>query len=221
MVRIEHLSFGYSPANPIFNHLNLELPSGKIYGLLGKNGAGKSTLLKLISGLIFPQKGSCIINGYHSKDRHPLVLRDLYVIPEELEIPPITVNQYEKLYSPFYPLFDHFLFNANLKEFDIPKSQKMSKLSYGQKKKVLISFGLATHSKLVIMDEPTNGLDIPSKSQFRRLLAATLHHERSFIISTHQVRDVVNLIDPIIILEKGEVFFIKALTRQIADLNFN
>lgn len=221
MISIVNLSFGYTKERPIFNEMNLHLPSGKIYGLLGKNGAGKSTLLKLISGLIFPSKGNCYINNIDVSTRNPLLLKDLYVIPEEIIVPAMTVAQYENLYSPFYPLFDQYLFNSNLKEFDIPKNQKLNKLSYGQKKKVLISFGLATHCKVVIMDEPTNGLDIPSKTQFRRLLAATLHHQRSFIISTHQVRDVSNLIDPVIILDGGKIVFYKSMNETNRVLKYS
>lgn len=207
MIQLEHLSFSYDSKRPLFDQLHLDLPSGNIYGLLGKNGAGKSTLLKLIAGLLFPERGEVAVVGFRPKDRNPRFLREIYFITEEIYLPALTKDQYVRLYSPFYPRFDHRLFEAYIREFKLPTEQKLTSLSFGQKKKFLLSFGLATDCKLLILDEPTNGLDIPSKSQFRKVLANAIHENRTFIISTHQVRDMENLIDPIIILDEGQVVF--------------
>jgi ABC-2 type transport system ATP-binding protein len=117
------------------------------------------------------------------------------------------MEHFVQLYSQFYPRFNHNLFDEYLNEFKLPRDKKLNALSYGQKKNFLLSFGLATDCRLLILDEPTNGLDIPSKSQFRKIVAHAIHEERSFIISTHQVRDMDNIIDPIIILDEGEIVF--------------
>lgn len=207
MIRIENLSFSYGQKRPLFKELNLSLPSGNIYGLLGKNGAGKSTLLKIISGLLFPTHGSLDVVGFQPKDRYPQFLNEIYLVTEEFHLPSIKIEQYLSLYSPFYPRFNRSLFDEYINEFKLPRDQKLTALSYGQKKNFLLSFGLATDCKLLILDEPTNGLDIPSKSQFRKIVANAIHEDRSFIISTHQVRDMENLIDPIIILDEGNIVF--------------
>lgn len=207
MIQIENLSFGYGQKRPLFKELNLSLPSGNIYGLLGKNGAGKSTLLKIISGLLFPTDGTLDVVGFRPKDRYPHFLNEIYLVTEEFHLPSMKIEQYLSLYSPFYPRFNRSLFDEYINEFKLPRDQKLNALSYGQKKNFLLSFGLATDCKLLILDEPTNGLDIPSKSQFRKIVANAIHEDRSFIISTHQVRDMENLIDPIIILDEGKIVF--------------
>jgi len=221
MLQIEKLSFSYSQRRPLFDHLDLTLPAGNIYGLLGKNGAGKSTLLKIIGGLLFPNQGKLEVVGFRPKDRFPQFLQEIYLVTEEFHLPSLTMERYVKLYSPFYPRFNNSLFDAYIEEFKLPKGQKLSTLSYGQKKKFLLSFGLATDCKLLILDEPTNGLDIPSKSQFRKVIANAIHEERSFIISTHQVRDVENLIDPIIILDEGEIVFFQDYEQISKKLAFS
>ena len=213
MIQIENLSFGYGQKRPLFKELNLSLPSGNIYGLLGKNGAGKSTLLKIISGLLFPTDGTLDVVGFRPKDRYPHFLNEIYLVTEEFHLPSIKIEQYLSLYSPFYPRFNRSLFDEYINEFKLPRDQKLNALSYGQKKNFLLSFGLATDCKLLILDEPTNGLDIPSKSQFRKIVANAIHEARSFIISTHQVRDMENLIDPIIILDEGKIVFFENYER--------
>lgn len=207
MIQIENLSFSYKQKQSLFDQLNLTLPSGNIYGLLGKNGAGKSTLLKIISGLLFPKQGKINVLGFQPNDRYPQFLCEVFLITEEFSLPSLDMACFVRLYSPFYPRFKHSLFNDYIYEFRLPREQKLSALSYGQKKNFLISFGLATDCRLLILDEPTNGLDIPSKSQFRKMVTHAVDDDRSFIISTHQVRDMENLIDPIIILDEGNIIF--------------
>lgn len=223
MIQIENLIFSYSQKQALFDQLNLTLPPGNIYGLLGKNGAGKTSLLKIISGLLFPGEGRIDVAGFIPKDRYPHFLREIYLITEEFYLPSLKIDLYVRLYSPFYPRFNHGLFQEFVNELKLPREQKLSDMSYGQKKNFLLAFGLATDCSLLLLDEPTNGLDIPSKSQFRKMVANAIHEERTFIISTHQVRDMENLIDPIIILDEGNIVFFEdyeqiskklAITRQ-------
>lgn len=206
MVTLKNLSFGYT-GKKLFTNLDFHLAPGNIYGLLGKNGAGKTTLLKLISGLRYPKDGECMVLNFIPQKRTPGLLEEIYFIPEEFFMPAITVGAYERTYAPFYPRFDHKTLEAYMKEFDLDVKEKLTELSYGQKKKFLLAFGLATNCKLFLLDEPTNGLDIPSKSQFRKILASALADDRVILVSTHQVRDMENLIDPIIILDDGQIIF--------------
>jgi ABC-2 type transport system ATP-binding protein len=204
MIHMHNIGFQYGK-KPLFNALDLAIQKGNIYGLLGMNGAGKTTLLKILSGQLFPQEGDVQVLGYNPVLRQKAMLEDLFHLPEEFFLPSMRGDQYLTLYAPFYPKFDHTAFQNYCADFGLDLRQKLHELSFGQKKKFLLSFGLASQTALVILDEPTNGLDIPSKSQFRRTVASAMTQERTFIISTHQVRDMENLIDPIIIIHSGRV----------------
>jgi ABC-2 type transport system ATP-binding protein len=205
MIQIEDLNFAYKKSRPVFRELSLELHAGHIYGLLGKNGAGKSTLLKCIAGLAFPVSGKCAINGRESARRSVAMLEDLFFIAEDLYVPALTPGQFLKSTAGFYPKFSITDFYAYLKTLDVDPELPMNNMSYGQQKKAVIAFGLATNTGLLVMDEPTNGLDIPSKVQFRKLIASILTGDRCFIISTHQVRDLDSLIDTILILDDHRI----------------
>jgi ABC-2 type transport system ATP-binding protein len=216
MIELSNLSFGYSKKSLLFKNLNLSLDVGHIYGLLGKNGAGKSTLLKNIAGLVFPLEGKCNVNGFDAARRLPVFLQELFFIPEEVYMPSVTANEFIRQTAHFYPKFDQALFYKVLAEFDVSPDLILSKLSFGQQKKVMITFGLSTNTSLLIMDEPTNGLDIPSKVQFRKIVASSLTEDRCVIISTHQVRDLDSLIDTLVILHEKEIILHKSLD-EIAD----
>jgi len=208
MIDIKNVDFSYSRNTKLLLGLSLKLETGRIHGLLGKNGEGKSTLLKLISGLVFPIHGSIDVMGFNPQKRTPEMLQDIFFLPEELPQLPLSIKNYEEVYAPFYPNFSAEQFNSYLKEFEIDdKKAMLNKLSHGQKKKVFVSFGLATNTKLLLMDEPTNGLDIPSKGQFRRMVATAVDESRCLIISTHQVRDLDSLIDSIMIMDGHEIVF--------------
>jgi len=206
MIHLENVDFSYSSKVKLLSNVNLQLEPGHIHGLLGKNGEGKSTMLKLIAGLLFPQKGKINVMDFTPSKRNPEMLRDIYFLPEELPESSLSIARFEHVYAPFYPNFNPSLFEACLKEFEIKsKDWKMNRLSFGQKKKIIVAFGLATQTKLLLMDEPTNGLDIPSKGQFRRMVASTLDENRCIIISTHQVRDLDSLIDSLTIMDNHEI----------------
>ena len=207
MVNLEKISFQYPKKPILFDNLSLHLEPGNIYGLLGKNGAGKTTLLKVLCGLLFPDEGTASVLNYTPLKREPGFLKDIYFIPEEFFIPALSMSLFINLYTPFYPHFDKEVFWKAVKEFDVPTSSKLSTISYGQKKKFLIAFAIATNCRLLILDEPTNGLDIPTKSIFRKLVASHIKDDQIFIISTHQVRDLENLIDPVIVLDEGQIIF--------------
>lgn len=207
MIKAEKLTFSYKKNKILFDSLDLDLQEGRVYGLFGVNGAGKTTLIKLISGLLFPNSGTIKFNGLETKLREVETLKDLFIIPEEFWLPQISIETYISLNSVFYPNFDLSLMEEILKEFDVLPGQKLHLLSYGQKKKFLIAFALSTKAKLILMDEPTNGLDIPSKSQFRKIMAKTYNEERCILISTHQVRDLSSIIDNVIIVDNGKIRF--------------
>ncbi|MBV9986433.1 MAG: ABC transporter ATP-binding protein [Chitinophagaceae bacterium] len=204
MIEFKGVHFGYKKKRPLYRDLKLEVEAGHIYGLLGKNGAGKSTLLKLVAGLVFPVSGKLEVLGYDPSKRQPSFLQKIFVIPEEIETPDVDVIRFAEDYAPFYPNFNQAQFRQLLTDFDVPL-RSLKQMSYGQKKKTWIALGIAANTQLLILDEPTNGLDIPSKRQFRKMMAASLTEERCVIISTHQVRDLDSLIDNILIVDEGEL----------------
>lgn len=221
MVTINDLRFNYSKKQePLFQELDCELTSGSIVGLLGKNGAGKTSLLKLMIGLLRPTGGSVRIMGHQPSEREPSLLRDIYFLPEEFHHPSVSIRNYVKANSGFYPRFDQELLDRLITDFELPENKGLNQLSYGQKKKFLISFGLSTKCRLLVLDEPTNGLDIPSKSIFRKVMAGSLDEDQLVIISTHQVRDVENLIDRVLMLEKGKFIMQKNLYEISSKLRF-
>jgi ABC-2 type transport system ATP-binding protein len=205
MIQIENLSFGYNRKKLLYKNLSLVLETGRIYGLLGKNGAGKSTLLKNMIGLLFPTLGTISVNGFTPGKRLPSFLQTIYFIPEEVYVPSLTINRYINLFAPFYPKFSKEQFNNHLVLLDVKTDDKLNTLSFGQQKKFVIAFGLACNTSVLLLDEPTNGLDIPSKKLFRKLIAAEMNDTRMIFISTHQIRDLDNLIDQVIIVDEGEL----------------
>lgn len=221
MITLKELNFSYQSQESLFSNLELKLEAGGICGLLGKNGAGKTSMLKLLAGLLFPQSGTCQVFESEPGNRQPKVLADICYIGEEFYLPAITITSYEKLYAQFYPRFDHEQFKQHIKEFGLNQDKILTELSYGQKKKFLISFGLATQCRLLLLDEPTNGFDIPSKSQFRQLIAKHVSDDRLFIISTHQVHDVENLIDSIVVLDQGKIAFNTTMAELSEKLKFS
>lgn len=220
MIHLDRVTFGYGGKKPLFENLSLQLEPGRIYGLLGKNGAGKSSLLRNMCGLLFPDSGTIQVAGYEPRKRQPAFLQEVFLIPEEIDLPTVTSEQYMHTLAPFYPRFNEQQFRYYLAEFDVEANQRLTALSYGQRKKALIGFGLATNTKVLIMDEPTNGLDIPSKGQFRKLVASTLEADRIILISTHQVRDLDNLIDSIIILDDSQILLQHSLDQITERLRF-
>ncbi len=221
MIEINNITFAYKKGKILFEDLNISLKPGHIYGLLGRNGAGKSTLIKNITGLVFPEKGTCTINGRDSSQRSPDLLQDFFLIPEEIYLPAIKIEKFMRSTGGFYPKFKESEFTHYLKEFDLDMDDNISSLSMGQQKKVMIAFALATNADVLIMDEPTNGLDIPSKVKFRKIVSAALTENRCILISTHQVRDLDNLIDALIVLSERTIILNSSLDDIAEKLLFS
>lgn len=205
MIDVHNLTFGYSKKKLLFQDLNLHLERGHIYGLLGKNGAGKTSLLKCLAGLDYPLSGDIRVDGADPSKRQPSFLQGIFYLPEEIHVPDMTARGFSKGTAPFYPRFNQDEYEQYLKDFEVPLSASLSKLSLGQQKKFMISFALACNTSVLIMDEPTNGLDIPSKAKFRKIIASAFNEERMIVISTHQVRDLENLIDSVLILNNRQI----------------
>ncbi len=220
MIDLQNMSFGYSSKKLLYKNISLSLETGKIYGLLGRNGAGKSTLLKNMIGLLFPLSGSITVNGFTPKKRFPSFLETIYFIPEEVYVPSLTIDRYISLFSPFYPKFSKAQFLNHLDQLQVKTDGKLNTLSFGQQKKFVIAFGMACNTSVLLLDEPTNGLDIPSKTLFRKLIAAEMNDSRMIFISTHQIRDLDNLIDQVVIVDEGELLLNETVAAVAEKLLF-
>jgi len=220
MISIKDIDFSYGKAK-VLENISLNLEQGKIYGLLGENGVGKTTLLTLVCGLKKVQYGSITIDGLNPYDRLPQTLGTLYYLPDEVAAIPQTPMQFCENYGKFWPLFDKDKFIKVMEEFGNPVDHRMDKMSNGQLKKTYISFALATNALYMLMDEPTNGLDIPSKAQFRSAVTKLTSEQSTLVISTHQVRDLENIIDPIIILDSKEVLLCAGIDEISQKLYFD
>jgi ABC-2 type transport system ATP-binding protein len=219
MIEIQNLHFAYKKKK-VFTGLSLSLQAGHIYGLLGKNGTGKSTLLRNIAGLLFPDQGTVKVLDHNPGQRRPAFLQEVFMVPEEFYLPNVSIGKFIECNAPFYPRFNYAQFEKYLKEFDIPTGNKLQQMSYGQKKKALISFGLACNTSLLLMDEPTNGLDIMSKSQFRRVIAGAIDENKCIVICTHQVKDMESLIDRVTVIDEGKILFDQTVDNITSKLSF-
>ncbi|MCK8522024.1 ATP-binding cassette domain-containing protein [Aquimarina sp. D1M17] len=207
MIQIRGLKFHYPKSRVVLNDISLDFSSGNIYGLFGENGEGKSTLIKLMAGLLFPKKGYCQMSNNDLSKRRIEDMREVFMVPEDFELPSLSIHKFEKINAPFYPKFSQDQFYDLIREFKLSPQENLSALSFGQKKKVLIAFGVSANTSLLLLDEPTNGLDIPSKSQFRKIMASAVDEGKCIVISTHQVRDLHSLINHVVILGQSKVVF--------------
>ena len=220
MINIQNLVFHYPHKAPLFEHLDWQLASGRIAGLFGKNGAGKTTLLKILCGLRFASQGHCQVLEHDPARRQPSFLQQVYFLPEEPEESRWRMRSFIKYYAPFYPHFDTQEVYRLIEEFQLSSEERLTDVSYGQRKKFFIAFALATHCPLLIMDEPTNGLDIPSKQQFRKMVAASMTEDRTLLISTHQVLDLETLIDQVVMIDQGRIIFNQTMDEIAENYRF-
>lgn len=205
MIDISNVTFEYRKGKPVLKDFSLSFPQGGVYGLLGKNGTGKSTLLYLISGLLRPRHGEVRVDGMLSANRQPEMLREIFLVPEEYDLPSVSLKSYTRALKSFYPRFSDELLRKCIEVFDLEMDMQLGTLSMGQKKKVYMCVALATGTRVLLMDEPTNGLDILSKSQFRKAVVQGMEEDKTVLVSTHQVHDVERLLDHVTIINGNQV----------------
>lgn len=220
MIEIKDLAFSYGKT-PILKSITTTLEGGRIYGLLGENGVGKTTLLTLLCGLKKVCSGSITTDGENPFDRTPTLLQNQFYLPDEVLPVAMKAECFAKERGAFWPDYDHSKFLEIMKEFENDPAKKMNQMSAGQLKKTYISLALACGCKYIFMDEPTNGLDIPSKTQFRSAIMKYTSDDSTIVISTHQVRDLENIIDPIIILDRQDVLLNASVEEITSKLYFD
>ncbi len=221
MLIVKDLTYSYRKHSlPVLRNLSLQISPGSICGLLGKNGAGKSTLLYLISGLLKPKSGTISFGIFTPWERNVNFLNDIFLVPEEFELPNITLKEFLSTTAPFYPNFSMSDLERHLATFELDADVHLGQLSMGQKKRVFVSFALACNTSLLLLDEPTNGLDIPGKRLFRKAVLNGMNDNRTIIISTHQVYDVEKIIDHVIITESNGILLDSPILDITSRLRF-
>ena len=221
MITVDNLSFSYGKRKPkVLDGFSMNLTEGNVYGLLGKNGTGKSTLLYLMAGLLRAKTGKVCFKGMDVSKRCTAILQNMFLVPEEFALPALSMKQFVKLNAPFYPNFSMEQLKSCLNGFEMNEDIHLGELSMGQRKKVFMCFALATNASLLMMDEPSNGLDIPSKSQFRKVIASGMTDEKTVIISTHQVRDIDSLLDHVLIMNDSKLLLDESVANICDKLYF-
>ena len=220
MLQVNNLSFSYGP-RLVLENINMVLEPGKVYGLLGENGVGKTTLLTLLCGLKKPNAGEILVDGLRPYDRQPSLLASQFYLPDEVLPVRSSALSFGKERGVFWPNFTLDKYMDLLKELEVDPMHRMDKMSAGQLKKTWIAFAIACRTPYYYMDEPTNGLDIPSKAQLRKIVAREMTDEQTFVISTHQVRDLENLIDPILVMNERELIVNASLEEISKKLYFS
>lgn len=220
MIALSELGFKYGKRSSVFTGLNLDIPAGRSVGVLGANGVGKTTLVKLLGGLISPTEGQVDVMGFVPRERKTALFENLFIVPEESELPAMKGEAYMAQFSAFYPAFDHSRFRELASQFSVDTHKRLTEMSLGQKKKFLIAFALSTGCRLILMDEPTNGLDIPSKGQFRDMVIKHQTDEQTFLICTHQVRDLDSIIDSVVMMNEHHAhwFDLSVLPESISQV---
>lgn len=221
MITIQNLAFSYLKEKPLFKDLSWECQPGNIVGILGKNGVGKSSFLRILAGLLFPKKGGLSVLGFSPQLREVNFLQEVFFVPDENFLPGhLSAHSYRTILQPFYPRFDTSIFERLLQRFEVNSQEKIKDLSFGQQKKVGLAIALSSGCSLILLDEPTNGLDISSKSTFRKELISLLREDQTVLIATHLIRDLENTLDRVMILDQGHIKLDADLSELADSLHF-
>ena len=219
MIKFENVDYSYS-SKKVIDNLSFEIEGSGVYGLLGENGTGKTTMINLMAGLLCPYKGSVSVFEHKSFDKDVEMYKELFVIPEEFALPNMSFEKYIKTYSQFYPKFSLEQVADYSVRFKVDMTQRLDRMSMGQRKKCLLAFCFASNCTVMILDEPTNGLDIPSKATFRSIVAEKASDDRIIIISTHQIRDIDSVLDSLIIINNEDLLLKSSIARIESKLSF-
>jgi len=202
MLQCDHLTKKYRGLAAV-NDLSLHLEKGKIYALLGPNGSGKSTFMKIAAGLIQPTKGRIRFEntpiGTYSKTHIAYMPTEAYFYSY------MTWQDASRYYSDFYQDFDPEYFRKLMQEFHLDLNQKISKMSSGMMAKGKIALALSRNSRLCMLDEPLNGIDIIARDQILAAIKAAASTEKTFLISSHLVDELEAMTDEAIFMKNGSL----------------
>ena len=219
MIKLTNLEAGYKQKNPVLSAINTQIEAGNIYGLLGSNGVGKTTLHTL-AGVLEPLSGEVDVIGHTPSAHTRQFFEQIYYITDEVELPAMSLEGYIGTYAKFRPGFSREQMQDYLQRMNFTFGVRLNKLSLGNRKKFVIAYALACNTPLLLMDEPTNGLDIESKRQLRSILASLDMSNRAIIISTHQIADLEQMLSHILIIKDKQLIISTSLDNAAQRLSF-
>lgn len=189
------------------DNVSLTLPEGMVMGLIGENGAGKSTLIRLLMGLSRPESGSISILGKDNREDFHLTKQDIGIVFDETGISPeLNVHQVNKIMKDIYKNWDEEQFFGFVKSFELPEKKRFKTFSKGMKMKLGIAMALSHYARLLIMDEPTAGLDPFMRDEvIQQLFSFTRDESCSVLISSHIISDLERICDYIAFLHRGKL----------------
>ena len=220
-ISLKQLTFRYGSKSsaPALDGINAEVGTG-IHLLLGENGAGKTTLLHLIDGLLTPSEGKCLINGGPTGNRLPSVLSKVFYLGAGMPLPAVSIAEMVRIHAAFYPTFSADTLQQNLADFGIDQNDRLSKMSMGTRQKAAVAYALALHTPILLLDEPATGLDIQSKQKLQTMLARCTEPDQTVIISTHNIADLQNLYDSLMVLRHGRLLMAAGIDHILERIAF-
>ncbi|MBR3937463.1 MAG: ATP-binding cassette domain-containing protein [Bacteroidaceae bacterium] len=233
MIEVKDFSIGFfkrelmgpdsEPEWLTLKNLYLQIRPGHVYGLIGRNGQGKTTLLNCITGLLRPKKkeaGVVYIDGFPVNASNPNILSKFFYVTDTIASLHLRSDIYADTLFHFYPHFNKEKFTECMELFQIDTKQFIDEISLGQRKMTFLSYAFASGVPYLIMDEPTNGLDITSRSVFRKLVASYMDQDKAIVISTHHINEISTLLDHIFILNDKHIVFDHSVMETGCALSF-
>lgn len=202
MLQIEGLVKRFASKAAV-DHVSLQLEQGKIYGLLGPNGSGKTTLMKLVSGLLKPSEGQISVDGHDIGEKSKAAIS--YMPTENYIYEFMKVKMVRNYFKDLYKDFDVDTFNRLIMELDIKEEDKVGSLSSGQKNRLKLAVSLARRAKLVMLDEPLNGIDLISREKIIKCIINEADETQTILISSHLVNEIEQILDEVIMIKDGEI----------------
>jgi len=189
----------------VLRNVDFTIQPGQVAGLVGRNGAGKTTLFKTIAGVLTPDSGTVTFEG-HSVHHHAKIRENIVFVPDSPEaLLGYTPSDAALLFAGVYPAFDRAHFVETMGKLEIPLYRKVRQLSKGMRMIFSIALGLATRARLVLLDEPTNGIDPIAKKQVLTLMIAAVQEGATLLVSSHLLEELERIADTVLIMKNGAI----------------
>lgn len=188
--------------------VDLMIPKGTSFGLLGSNGAGKSTILRLLSGIYSAESGSVTIDGENVFDNVKVKERVFFINDETIQFGGFTLKDLKNYYKGFYPNFSDELFEELRETVKLPLDKKTERFSKGMKRQAIVITGLACQTDYLLLDEAFDGLDPTMRIIVKRMLVdAMLDRQLTTVISSHNLKEINEVCDSVALLHQGKMLF--------------
>lgn len=196
----------------VLENIDLTIPKGSAFGLLGSNGAGKSTILRLLSGIYKAEDGNVLIDGEEVYDNIPIKQKVFFINDETIQFSNFTLNELKNFYRGFYPNFSQELFEKLRNSINLPLNKKLSQFSKGMKRQAIVITALACQTDYLLLDEAFDGLDPTMRIIVKRMIVdAIIDRDLTTIISSHNLKEINEVCDTVALLHEGKIIFSKDL----------